>query len=167
MVHYTVHYKFVQRFPFPARDVYGWSTDYREDDIPLMGNRGTREIEKVDDATLILTDKVEYPSGPVTKVRLIRMFPEMLFWTNTRLSDVGRHSQFLYRIVPEGKNGSRLEFYGAQVEEAAKKPSAAKVARLAKELAETDALVWVNLARAMQADLGPSWSRGTSRNRAR
>jgi hypothetical protein len=167
MVRFTVHYKFVQKFPFPARDVYDWSTDYREDDIPLTGNKGKREIEKLDEATLILTDTVDYGSGPVTKVRLIRMFPKQLLWINTRLSEAGKHSQFVYQIIPEGKKASRLEFYGAQVEEASRRPSAAKVARMAKELAETDALVWVNLARAMKADFGPSRSRGTSRNRAR
>lgn len=167
MVRYTVHYKFAQHFPFPARDIYDWSTDYREDDIPLMGNKGTRQVEKLDDATLILTDTVDYGSGPTTKVRLVRLFPEQLLWTNTRLSEAGKHSQFVYQLVPEGKNASRLEFYGAQAEEAPKKPSPAKVASRSKQLAKEDAQIWVNLAKAIRKDFAPSRSRGTSRNRAR
>lgn len=167
MVRYTIHYKFVQQFPFPARDVYDWSTDYREDDIPLTGNKGVRQVEKLDDATFILTDTVDYGNGPTTKVRLVRLFPEQLLWTNTRISEVGKHSQFVYRMVPEGRRASRLEFYGAQVEEATKKPTTARLAALAKELADTDALIWVNLARAIEKDLAPTRSRGTSRNRER
>jgi hypothetical protein len=132
-----------------------------------MGSKGTRKIERIDDATLILTDTIEQPAGPITKVRLIRLFPDQLLWTNTRLSENGKHSQFVYKIFPEGKNASRLEFYGAQIEEAPRRPTPERKARMEKELAETDARVWVNLARAIREDFAPSRSRDTSRIRAR
>jgi hypothetical protein len=167
MEYYTVHYAFSQRFPFPAGEVYEWSTDYREDDIPLTGRKGTRKIERMDEATLILTDTLTEGGKAETKVRLIRLFPGILTWTNTRLSDAGKHSQFIYQVVPDGVNASRLEFTGAQVERAGKQPSKTERAAAAKEYAETDALIWVHLAAAMEKDLAPRRSRGTSRNRAR
>ncbi|MDA4136633.1 MAG: hypothetical protein OK449_06525 [Thaumarchaeota archaeon] len=167
MHYYTVHYRFSQRFPFPARKAYDWSTDYRGDDLPLLGQQGTREVERIDDATLILTDTRTDSGKPETKVRLVRLFPDILTWTNTRLSDVGKHSQFIYQIVPDGVTASRLEFTGAQVEGAGTKPSKPELAAATEKYAKADALIWVNLAAAMKKDLAPRRSPGTSRNRAR
>jgi hypothetical protein len=99
-------------------------------------------------------------------VRLVRVFPDILTWTNTRLSDAGKHSQFIYQIVPDGVNASRLEFTGAQVENAGTRPSEPELVAVAEEYAKTDALIWVHLAAAMKKDLAPRHSPGTSRNRA-
>lgn len=167
MPRYTVHYRFSQRFPFPGRDAYVWSTDFRGDDIPLTGRRGTREVERLDESTLILTDTLKEGGKSETKVRLVRLYPDILTWTNTRLSETGKHSQFLYQIVPEGVKASRLEFTGAQIDEAARLPTKSELAAIGKSYAETDALIWVRLAEAMESDLGPRRPRGTSRNRAR
>ena len=167
MVYYTVHYRFSQSFPFPAREVYDWATDFQEEDVVLSGRTGTREVERLDDATLILTDTVVNGGKSVTKVRLIRLFPDILTYTNTRISTQGRHSQFIYQIIPEGAKASRLEFSGAQVERAKTKPSGSALKAAAKELRETDVLIWVHLAAAMGKDLGPKRSRGTSGSRAR
>jgi hypothetical protein len=167
MQYYTAHYRFSQRFPFPARKAYEWSTDYHGDDLPLLGQEGTREIERIDDATLILTDTRTDSGKPETKVRLVRLFPDILTWTNTRLSEAGRHSQFIYRVVPDGVNASRLEFTGAQVDSASARPTKPEIAAAAEEYKKADALIWVHLAAAMKKDLAPRRSPGTSRNRVR
>jgi hypothetical protein len=167
VVSYTVHYTFNQSFPFPAREVYEWSTDFREDDWPRTGGQGTRKVEKLDDTTIILTDTRDEGGKPVTKVRLVRLFPAMNMWTNTRISKLGKHSQFIYQIVPDGPSASHLVFSGAQIESARTRPSTSKVAASAKKYTELDSLIWVNLAAAMEKDLGPRRSRGTSGNRAR
>ena len=167
MPRFTVHYSFSQKFPFPAGEVYAWSTDYRPEDIDLSGREGKREIERIDDSTLILTDTVKQAGVSRTKVRLIRLFPDILTWTNTRLSEEGRHSQFIYKIVPDGPGSSRLDFSGAQLDESPKAPSSSQLSALARRYSEADERIWVNLAAALEKDLGPRRSRGTSGSRER
>jgi hypothetical protein len=165
-VSFSVHYSFSQRFDFPAKDAYEWSMDYRTDDIATMGKKGTRRIQKINDDTLVITDTIKQADGGrVRKVRLIRMYPEILMMVNTRLSEDGLHSQFVYDFVEEGKDRSRLDFTGSQVFYG-EKPSPSKTKSLAKEIAEEDAQIWVVLAKAMKEDLGRSGKdvRGKARN---
>ena len=166
MTFFTIHYRFSQRFPFSAKEVYDWSTDFRADDITRMQKKGERTVEKLDDTTIILTDTTKEASGPVTKVRMVKLYPEIMMWTNTRISEVGRHSQFIYQVVPEGK-GSRLDFTGAQVDEGPKRPTKPQVLAIAREYAKADSLTWGYLAKALEDDLGPRRSPGTSRSRGR
>ena len=153
MAHYTVHYKFSQSFPFSAQDAYAWSVDYDPDDFDRMGLDGRREIERIDQDTLILDDTIFADGRTTKKRRLIRLFPELLTLTNTRLSSPNRHSQFIYQFVAEGKDGSRLDFTGAQVNESERRPTPAKMAALASEYTRVDSGLWVSLARAMEKDL--------------
>jgi hypothetical protein len=151
---YTVHYKFSQRFSVPARDAYAWAIDYDAEDINLMGLNGKREIEHLDKDTLILDDTF-FAGGKTTKKRrLIRLFPELLTLTNTRLSGPNRYSQFIYQFVEEGKNKSRLEFTGAQVNRSKARPPPSKTAAMASEYARADSALWVKLAEEMKTDLG-------------
>ena len=106
---YTVHYTFSQRFKVPAKDAYAWAVDYDAEDISLMGLNGRREIERIDRDTLILNDTFFAGGQTTKKKRLIRLFPELLTLTNTRLSGPNRYSQFLYRFVDEGTGKSRLD----------------------------------------------------------
>ena len=153
MVHYTVHYKFSQRFPFSAEDAYGWSVDYDSDDFSLMGLDGRREIERIDQDTLILDDTIFANGRTAKKRRLIRLFPELLTLTNTRLSSPNKHSQFIYQFVAEGEGGSHLDFTGAQVNKSERRPTPAKIAALASEYTRVDSSLWVSLAAAMEKDL--------------
>jgi hypothetical protein len=155
MVYYTVHYRFSQSFPFPVEEAFAWASDYDPGDIRLMGKEGTREIERIDEDTLVLDDTIVNGNGTVRKRRLVRLFPELHALTNTRLSGPNRHSQFIYQFLAEGEKGSRLEFTGAQVNRAATRPSPADVAALAEVYATEDSGLWVNLAEAMKKDLGP------------
>jgi len=153
MISYSVHYKFSQHFNFPAKEAYRWCTDYQPDDIALMGAKGKRQIQRINDDTFVLTDTFFGDGGKTVKKRLVRLYPECLFWTNTRLSADGRHSQFLYQIIPDGKKGSRLDFTGSQVYYDDKKPTPARIASMAEELAKEDSLGWKSLAKAMEKDL--------------
>lgn len=148
---YSVHFKFSQHFDFPPEKAYRWCTDYEPGDIKLQGNNGVRRVQWIDEDTAVLTDINFTGAKRVAKRKLIRLYPERLLWTNTRLSPEGRHSQFLYEIVAEG-GGSRLDFTGSQVF-LGKKPSAAKLQAMAAELTREDSAAWRNLAKAMAKDL--------------
>ena len=149
---YSVSYEFDQPFEFPAKRAYDWCIDYRPDDWGRMGKRGTRRINRLNSDTLILTDTVVGKDGPVTKRRLVRLSPERMSWTNTHLAGPNKHSQFWYRIVERGNGKSRLSFIGLQVNYG-KRPSSAKIAKMAEELKTDDAGMWVLLAEEMRKDL--------------
>jgi hypothetical protein len=151
---FTVHYRFSQKFSVPASDAFAWAIDYDAEDISLMGLNGKREIERISKDTLILTDTFFAGGRTTTKRRLIRLFPELFMLTNTRLSGPNRFSQFIYQFVDEGKRRSRLDFTGAQVNKSKTRPPASKIAALGREYAAADSALWVNLAAAMEQDLG-------------
>src|SRR5487761_634842 len=121
---FSIRYSFAQRFRVKASDAYNWCTDYDSEDIGLMGMDG--------------------------KKKLVRLNPERFSWTNTHLAGPIKYSQFLYKIVPEGKNSSRLEFTGLQIEYKEKIISQRKVATLASKLKREDSHSWKLLARAME-----------------
>jgi len=149
---YTVHYAFSQAFNFPAKTAYDWCVDYKPDDWARMGLKGTRKVKRINEDTLILTDTVMGESGSVTKQRLVRLNPDRLAWTNTHLTGPNRHSQFWYQIVVEGRAKSRLDFIGLQVNYE-KRPSPARLAEMAEELATEDSGHWQLLAKEMRKDL--------------
>ena len=146
-------FEFSQRFDVAAAAVYAWSTDFRAQDIELMGKRGRRRVTRVCNDTLVLTDTfLTEDGGRVTKRKLVKLYPERLEWTNTHLTGPNRHSQFLYRVAPEGKRRSRLDFTGRQLESVAS--ATPKEARaLARKIAREDAGTWKTLARALAAEL--------------
>ncbi len=150
---YSIHYGFNQPFDFPAKIAFDWCTDYKSDDWAKMGKKGTRKIKHINDDTLILTDTVTGKDGPVTKKRLVRLNPERLAWTNTHVGGPNIHSQFWYQIVARGKQKSRLDFIGLQVNYG-KPPSTVRIAEMAKELRTDDAGMWTLLAEEMRKDLG-------------
>lgn len=154
MAAYTTRYKFSQRFKVPAEDAYRWATDYRSDDWSLMGKRGKRSIEHLSENAIILSDRVYGEGRYVSKRRLVLLYPERLSWTNTHIGGPNKHSQFLYEIIPEGKNSSRLDFTGFQIDYGAtERPTPEKIESLSNKLREDDAGMWRLLAKAMERDL--------------
>lgn len=153
MASYSVHYKFSQHFNLPAPAAYQWCTDYQAGDIALMGKKGERQIRIINDDTLVLTDTFFGEGGKTIRKRLIRLYPERLSWTNTRISAEGKYSQFLYEILQEGDNSSRLNFTGSQIFYSSSKPSPAQIATASEELKREDSLVWKLLTEAMEDDL--------------
>ena len=149
---YSVHFRFSQRFDFPAEEAFRWCTDYASGDLVLMGDEGHRKVERVNEDTFILTDDFETKQGRVTKEKMVRIYPERLSWTNTRISFDGKFSQFLYQMVAEGKGGSRLDFTGSQIFPG-KSPGKARLTAMARQLVKEDSESWRNLARAMAEDL--------------
>ena len=151
---YTVRYSFEQPFHTSARRAFAWCTDFRTDDHARMGETGRRTISRLTEDTLLLTDVFPGPrGGSVTKVKLVRLDPAGLSWTNTHLSGPARHSQFLYRIVPEGRDRSHLVFSGFQVGRAPRRPTRAQLRALAQRLQREDSLAWRQLARALDSEL--------------
>jgi len=144
---------FSQRFPFPAKAVFRWATDYRPNDYQLMGHTGKRKIAVLSGNAFILTDTLCRTDGAkVTKKKLVRTFPDRLTWTNTHLSGPNRYSQVLYRLVAEGPKRSRLDYLGQHVEG---RPLAGRELKvLAARVRRSDIAIWKNLARAMVEDLG-------------
>jgi hypothetical protein len=153
MKSYVVKYKFSQNFIFPAEEAYKWCTDFHSDDWARMNVDGERKIKQVNEETILLTDTISGTAGKVTKKRLVRLFPERLFWTNTRISLDGRYSQFLYQIVSDGEKASHIDFTGSEVFYGGE-PSHAEMEKIAEKLAESDASVWKALATAMEKELG-------------
>ena len=147
---FAVHYKFSQHFDIHARKAYEWCTDYEAGDIELGGEKGRRSVRWLNDSALILTDSYFTEKGKVVKKRLVKLYPENLCWTNTRVSADGRYSQFLYQISAE-PGGSRLTFTGNQI--FAGTATRSRRAAMARELAAEDAALWRSFAKAMAKDL--------------
>ena len=150
MKSFAVHYTFSQHFDFPARRAYEWCTDFEPGDIELGGQSGARRIRWLNEDTVVLTDTYFDGKSKVVKKRLVRLYPKILSWTNTRISVDGKYSQFLYQILPE-RGGSRLVFTGNQLFPGA--ASASKRASRAKQIRKEDSAEWRIFARAMAKDL--------------
>lgn len=147
----SVNFQFSQHFDFPAGDVFAWATDYRPDDIALFGMAGKRRVQHLFGDAVLLTDTFISADGRRSvKKKLVRLYPEQLFWTNTHLSGPNKHSQFLYTLVPEGKKASRLEFSARQVTNL-ENPTPRNLRGLAARCRKEDAAIWKRLARAMAA----------------
>jgi len=73
-----------------------------------------RKVRRINEDTFIPTDIEFEGKNKLAKRKLVRLYPEILSWTNTRISAEGRHSRFLYQIVAE-RGGLRLDFTGSQV----------------------------------------------------
>ncbi len=149
---YPIRYSFSQTFDVPAKQAFRWCVDYKADDWKRMGKNGMRKIRRLNEDTLILTDTVVTDGQSVTKRRLVRLNSNRLAWTNTHVDGPNKHSQFWYQIVPLGRNRSRLDFTGLQVNYAKRRPSASKVAALARKIRKEDSGVWVLLAKEMSKD---------------
>jgi hypothetical protein len=148
---------FSQRFPFQAKTVFRWATDYQPNDFQLMGHTGKRKIAALPGNAFVLTDTLFKTDGTkVTKKKLVRIFPDRLTWTNTHLTGPNRHSQVLYQLVAEGPKRSRLDFMGQHVE--ARTLAGRELQNLAARVRRDDIAIWKNLARAMGKDLrtGPT-----------
>ena len=154
MAPFSARYRFSQRFRVPAGKSYNWCTDYQPDDISLMGMNGKRSIRHISENAVVLTDRIYLDGGTISKQRLVLLYPERLSWINTHLAGPNKHSQFLYEIIPEGKDASRLDFTGFQISyEPTGKVSPEMIESLANKLREEDSNAWKRLASAMERDL--------------
>ncbi|MGD0250755.1 MAG: hypothetical protein ABSB97_07740 [Thermoplasmata archaeon] len=149
---HKTEYQFRVTLPASRERAFRWATDYRPTDLSLMGEEGRRHVEHLAENTILLTDIFRTARGPVTKVKLVHLLPDQFAWTNTHLAGPSRHSQFLYELLPTGRNRCQLRFTGLQVDHPARRPTASFVAGRARELVREDSATWRRLAAAMGRD---------------
>ena len=153
MVVTSANYKFTQHFRVPAWKAYKWCTDYRPNDLALMGEKGRRGIQKLTQDTLILTEVVRLGRKTVRKRKLIKLNPAELAWYNIQLEGPNKHSTFLYQIQPEGPRASKLNFTGLMVVYSKRKLSPGRIRRTAGTERGYDSQAWVLLAKAMEKEV--------------
>ena len=160
----ALRYRFRQPLDAPAEAAFAWCTDFGPSDGPLFAQRTERSVRRLADGALVLTD-ITYPNGRRRRIRrLVRIDPARRSWTNTHLDGPFRHSQFWYRIVPNGPRRSRLEFVGLALESVPRRLSGAQVAALAAERGRADSGAWRRyLAPALARDLAARSPRGSPR----
>jgi len=154
-----VRYSFTQRFSVPVEEAFRWAIDYDPDDFSLMGEEGTRKINRLSEDAFVLEDARRVAEGWVEKTRLVRVNPERRSYTNTHIAGPTIHSQFWYEFFPQGKAGSRLEFTGLLLYPSEKALSSEQVSEMAARERKGDSKIWKNLARAMEADVMKKASR--------
>lgn len=168
MVIVSLRYRFRQPIRAPARAAYAWCIDFRPSDAALYGDGRSRSVRRLAPDTLIMTDTSRAKGRRVRISRLVRLNPERLAWTNTHLNGPYRHSQFWYRIVPDGSSRSHLEFLGLKLETHRHALSSAEIAQLAEANRLSDSATWRRrLAPALEAALADSSGRhGNARSAA-
>jgi len=117
-----------------------------------MGIKGSRQIRKVSDGVVILTDTIFSNGKTVTKKKLVRIDAKKFFWSNTHLAGPNRHSQFLYQIIPIEQK-SKLEFIGLQVNYSETKVSQKEIKLVEDKAREKDSAIWKKLAKRMEEEL--------------
>lgn len=152
---YAVRYSFSQRFAVPAPKAYRWCTHFTPEDRLLMGNdNAERQIINLTNSTLILMDIFHTGSGDVEKQKLVQLYPDRLSWISTHLSGPNQYSQFIYEIIAEGNDASRLDFTALDIEHSPEFMTSADIKLLADQLRKSDAKTWKLLAKAMEKEHG-------------
>jgi hypothetical protein len=150
---HLIHYRFSQRFRVPAAKAYEWCTSYDPQDHALMQANAEREILRISENRILLTDTYYNKNEKTTKQKLVCLYPNRLLWTSTHLTGPNKYSQFLYEVVPESKKISRLEFTGTQIEYNSEESLNKKEIRtLARKLRKEDSAAWKLLAAAMEKE---------------
>ena len=150
----SIRYRFSQRFPVPARKAYKWCTDYSPQDHALMGEEAAeRQITRVTDTTIILTDIFHTSKGNVEKQKLVQLYPDRLCWVSTHLTGPNKYSQFIYEISAEGDSASRLDFTALHLEYEKENLDSEAIKSLANKLKKEDSATWKLLAKAMAKEL--------------
>jgi len=150
---YSISYRFNQRFMVPAQDAFRWSTDYRSDDLRLMGEKGFRRVKRLTDDTTILEEHVMQERKKIRKVKLVKINPLTLSWHNIHLEGPNKYSEFIYEISPEGTRRSNLTFTGLLVVYAKNHISRDRLKHIARKERQYDSRAWKLLASAMAKEL--------------
>lgn len=140
-----------------AHKAYEWCTDYRSgtEDHLLMGEEsGQREVQRVADSTVVLTDTFRVEGGTVEKQKLVEMYRDRFSWNATHLTGPAKYSQFLYVITPDSKDTSHIDFNGLFLDYKHENLGKTETEKLAAELCKDDAEGWKLLAKAMAKDYG-------------
>ena len=152
LVTYSVKYAFNQPLPAPAEVAFDWCTDYQPYDLAIMKEKGKRNIRRITDDTILLTETTRKKNRLIRKTKLVRLNRSSLSWTNTHIAGPNRHSQFLYKIVPEGRTRCRLYFQGLLVQYSRKTLGRQQLRKIATEERRVDSMAWRNLAAALRRE---------------
>ncbi len=107
----NVGYHFSQRFAVSAQKAFDWCIDFDPKDHVLMGvENAERKIIQITSGTFILKDTFHLRGETSEKQKLVQVYPKELSWTSTHLTGPNKYSQFLYKIIPQGKDASALNF---------------------------------------------------------
>ncbi|HYA54712.1 MAG TPA: hypothetical protein VEG42_03820 [Thermoplasmata archaeon] len=147
-------YSFRQRFRVPPEPAFRWCVEYEPYDARHSGGHGSRKVTWIGPRTVLLDDVFPGPGGKrVRKVKVVQVYPEDRSWVSTHIVGPNRHSQFRYRIVPDGKHGSALVFEGRDLRWQGRPLTPAAERNLSERLRKEDAELWVWLASLMEQDL--------------
>jgi len=149
----STRYEFSQSFNVPARRAFAWCIDYDSEDHTLMGNKGFRKVTKISDDTVVLEDTIYRNGKPVTKKKLIKMDKERMTYFNFHVTGSNKNSLYFYRIIPKGKDKSRLEYTGYELTYPKKAPSKRELAATAKADDAARKREWGRLAKAMEREV--------------
>ncbi len=149
---YSVKYQFSQILDLPAKQAFDWCTDYQPNDASLMNWKGSRRIRKITYDTLVLTETMRKKNLKVTKTKLVRLNKPQLSWSSTHLTGPNKHSQFLYKLIPEGYKRSRLYFTGLMVCYSKRPLSNGQLQKIARTERNGDSATWHRLATAIQKE---------------
>jgi hypothetical protein len=138
----SLRYHFRQNFRANARAAFVWCTDFGPGDAAFFSSPGSRSVERLTEDALLMTDRRQQAGGRREITRLVRIDRPSMAWTNTHVSGPFLHSQFWYRVVPDGPRRSHLEFDGLELRKLARRPSARELARLTEETRAGDARLW-------------------------
>lgn len=155
--HAVADYTFRQRFRVPAARAFRWCLEFTPEDLADPPENGRRKVGWISPQTVVLDDSFPGTRGRrVRKVKLVQIYPESQSWVSTHFIGPRRHSQFRYRIVPDGASASALIFEGRELRWDGPKLSPSENRRLAKRLCAEDAALWKSFALKMERDLaGP------------
>ena len=143
---YSVKYAFNQLLAAPAAKAFDWCTDYQPNDFNLMKEKGKRTIRKLTEDLILLTETSPKKNRSVIKTKLVRLDRAGLSYTNTHILGPNRHSQFLYKIVPEGRARSRLYFRGLLICYSRKPLSKCQLLKIGRDERRMDSTIWHHLA---------------------
>jgi hypothetical protein len=152
---YSVRYSFKQSLTLPAKEAFEWCTDYKPYDLTLMNETGKRRIRKLTHDAILLTETTRRNKKTVTKTKLVRLNKPQLSWTNVHITGPNRHSEFLYKIEPLGKNRSRLNFTGLLIYYSRRALTRRTLRKIARDERRADSQAWRYLSTAMWKDARP------------
>ena len=118
----------------------------------MMNEKGQREIQRITDDTMIFKETIIRNGKRTKKVKLIKLNPPVLSWYNIQVSGPNKNSAFLYQIVPEAKNRSKLNFTGLLVVYGRARFASQRIKEIATNERRYDSNAWKLLAKAMVKD---------------
>jgi len=150
----SLRFRFRQPFHVPARVAFGWCTDFRSSDGRLFSYPTRRSVRWLNEDALVVTETTRPQGRPLRIRRLVRIDRREMAWTSTHLDGPYRHSQYWYRVVPDGLRRSHLEFTGLRLVTSPRSVTKKEVERLSEEQRRDDSGEWrEHLAPALERDV--------------